>query len=63
MRPLVLIGRRSYWIPGSYAPAVSAKGSSFSRPLKKKDFTKERAHANGLSGSPRDLGCGVQLAL
>ena len=32
---------RSYWIPGSYAPAVSEKLNAFLRLLNKKGFTKE----------------------
>ena len=34
---------RSYWIPGSYAPALSEKGNSFLRLLKNKGFREERA--------------------
>src|SRR5262249_2559453 len=30
--------RRSYWIPGSYAPALSEKRRAFLRSLKKKGF-------------------------
>ena len=33
---------RSYWIPGSYAPALSKKRNSFLRPLKNKGFKEER---------------------
>src|SRR6516165_7527680 len=32
---------RSYWIPGSYAPALSEKGNSFLRLLKNKGFREE----------------------
>jgi hypothetical protein len=32
---------RSYWIPGSYAPALSEKRSSFLRLLKDKGFKEE----------------------
>src|SRR4030095_6062537 len=32
---------RSYWISGSYAPALSEKHNAFSRPLKKKCFKEE----------------------
>src|SRR5215470_3136546 len=35
-------GRRSYWIPGSYALALSEKPNSFLRPLKKKGFKEKR---------------------
>ena len=35
------IARRSYWIPGSYAPALSEKRNSFLRLLKNKGFKKE----------------------
>jgi len=34
--------RRSYWIPGSYAPALSEKRSSFLRLLKNRGFKEER---------------------
>jgi hypothetical protein len=33
---------RSYWIPGSYAPALSEKCNSFLRLLKNKGFKEER---------------------
>ena len=33
---------RSYWIPGSYAPALSEKRDSFFRLLKNKGFKEER---------------------
>src|SRR5438128_3446006 len=33
---------RSYWIPGSYAPALSENGDLFSRLLKNKDFKEEK---------------------
>jgi len=54
MRPLVLIGRRSSWIPGSYAPALTEKHSSFVRLVKNKGFkeesrTKVRLEAIGTS--------------
>ena len=32
--------RRSYWIPGSYAPTLSENHNSFLRLLKNKDFKK-----------------------
>ena len=34
--------RRSYWIPGSYAPALSENRNSFLRLLKNKGFKEER---------------------
>jgi hypothetical protein len=34
--------RRSYWIPGSYAPALSEKCNAFLRLLKHKGFKEER---------------------
>ena len=33
--------RRSYWIPGSYAPALSEKGNAFLRLLNNKGFREE----------------------
>jgi hypothetical protein len=39
---------RSYWIPGSYAPALSEKRNSFLRPLKNKGFKKESMTKVGL---------------
>ena len=33
---------RSYWIPGSYAPALSEKRHSFLRLLKNKSFKEKR---------------------
>ncbi len=39
---------RSYWIPGSYAPALSKKRSSFLRLLKNKGFKDERMTKVGL---------------
>ena len=33
---------RSYWIPGSYAPALSENRNSFVRLLKNKGFKEER---------------------
>jgi hypothetical protein len=38
---LYLIEHRSYWIPGSYAPALSEKHNAFLRPLKNKGFKEE----------------------
>jgi hypothetical protein len=35
------ITNRSYWIPGSYAPALSEKGNSFLRLLNNKGFREE----------------------
>jgi hypothetical protein len=40
--------RRSYWIPGSYAPALSEKGNSFLRLLKNKGFREESMTKVGL---------------
>ena len=37
-----VLARRSYWIPGSYAPALSEKRNSFLRLLKNKGFKEER---------------------
>ena len=34
--------RRSYWIPGAYAPALSEKRNSLLRLLKNKSFKEER---------------------
>src|SRR5262249_42457426 len=42
-----LLGR-SYWIPGSYAPALSEKHNSFLRLLKNKGFKEERMTKAGL---------------
>jgi hypothetical protein len=39
---------RSYWIPGSYAPALSEKGNSFLRLLKNKGFREESMTKVGL---------------
>jgi 4-alpha-glucanotransferase len=39
---------RSYWIPGSYAPALSENRNSFLRLLKNKDFKEERMTKVGL---------------
>ena len=39
---------RSYWIPGSYAPALSEKRNSFLRLLKNKGFQEERRTKIGL---------------
>jgi hypothetical protein len=39
---------RSYWIPGSYAPALSEKCNSFLRLLKNKGFKEERMTKVGL---------------
>ena len=39
---------RSYWIPGSYAPALSEKRNSFLRLLKNKGFKKESMTKVGL---------------
>ena len=33
---------RSYWIPGSLAPALPEKGNALIRPLKKKGFKEDR---------------------
>ena len=33
---------RSYWIPGSLAPALPAKGNALIRPLKNKGFKEDR---------------------
>src|SRR5262245_12819774 len=40
--------RRSYWIPGSYAPTLSEECHSFLRPLTKKGFKEERVITIGL---------------
>ena len=37
----VISARRSYWIPGSYAPALSEKCKAFLRLLKHKGFKEE----------------------
>jgi hypothetical protein len=42
------LGVRSYWIPGSYAPALSENRNSFLRLLKNKDFKEERMTKVGL---------------
>ncbi len=39
---------RSYWIPGSYAPALSEKRNSFLMLLKNKGFKEERRTKIGL---------------
>ena len=39
---------RSYWIPESYAPALSEKGNSFLRLLKNKGFREESMTKVGL---------------
>ena len=41
-KTLVSFADRSYWIPGSYAPALSEKRNSFSGLLKNKGFKEER---------------------
>jgi hypothetical protein len=41
-------GRRSYWIPGAYAPALSEKRNAFLRLLKNKGFKKESMTKVGL---------------
>ena len=40
--------RRSYWIPGSYAPTLSKNRNSFLRLLKNKGFKEERMTKVGL---------------
>jgi predicted ATPase len=40
--------QRSYWIPESYAPALSEKRNSFLRLLKNKGFTEESMAKVGL---------------
>ena len=40
--------RRSYWIPGSYAPTLSERRDSFLRLLKNNDFKEERMTKVGL---------------
>jgi hypothetical protein len=45
---IVLNQTRSYWIPGSYAPALSEKRDSFLRLLKNKGFKEERTTKVGL---------------
>jgi hypothetical protein len=45
--PTAILGR-SYWIPGSYTPALSEKHNSFLRLLKKKGFREERMTKFGL---------------
>ena len=40
--------RRSYWIPGAYAPTLSEKRNSFLRLLKKKGFKEESMTKVGL---------------
>jgi transposase len=40
--------KRSYWIPGSYAPALSEKHNAFLRPLKNKGFKEESGAKFGL---------------
>ena len=48
-RPIIgPFGKRSYWIPGSYAPALSEKRNSFLRLLKNKGFKKESMTKVGL---------------
>lgn len=42
------VGFRSYWIPGSYAPALPEKRNSFLRLLKNKGFTEESLAKVGL---------------
>jgi len=42
------MGIRSYWIPGSYAPALSENRNSFLRLLKNKGFKDERMTKVGL---------------
>jgi hypothetical protein len=41
-RTLCTNSKRSYWIPGAYAPTLSEKHNSFLRLLKNKDFKEER---------------------
>jgi hypothetical protein len=48
LQPPYVIYIRSYWIPGSYAPALSEKWNSFLRLLKNKSFKKERMTKVGL---------------
>jgi hypothetical protein len=43
-----IIGKRSYWIPGSYAPVLSKKHNSFLSLLKNKGFKEERMTKVGL---------------
>jgi hypothetical protein len=45
----VTIAGRSYWIPGSYAPALSAKRNAFFRLLKNKGFKEERRTKVGMN--------------
>jgi hypothetical protein len=44
----VSIIKRSYWIPGAYAPALSEKRNAFLRLLKNKGFKKESMTKVGL---------------
>jgi hypothetical protein len=44
----VSIIKRSYWIPGAYAPALSEKRNAFLRLLKNKGFKKESLTKVGL---------------
>jgi hypothetical protein len=46
--PVVIYGRRSYWIPGSYALTLSENRHSFLRLLKNKGFKDERMTKVGL---------------
>src|SRR5713101_2948585 len=48
MRPSSTFRRRSYWIPGSYAPVLSEKRNSFLSLLKNKGFKEERMTKVGL---------------
>jgi len=43
------LGIRSYWIPGSYAPALSAKRNAFFSLLKNKGFKEERRTKVGMN--------------
>jgi hypothetical protein len=42
------IERRSYWIPGSYTPALSEESDSFFKPLKNKGISRESLTKVGL---------------
>jgi hypothetical protein len=65
---MLIILQRSYWIPGSYAPALSEKHKSFLSLLKNKGFkeenmTKIRLYALGTSTTLESNKSLAQIAL
>src|SRR5262245_13881012 len=65
LRPEDTFSWRSYWIPGSYAPALSEKHNTFPRLLKNKGFREESMTKVGLDalGTSTTLESNKSLAL